>query len=515
MALFGSSKPDHPMADLKLAKKMLAELPKDDAAKALDEVTFWIDSVARTEGFKPAYRYELFDLLDQTAKNDQRKLAQEYLATDRQEKFRENKRWNTQIEFWKTLGHAYGQCIEHFQSDSAGAGALKKDLPIILARAVRAATFQLKWMLLRYGPVDDRVWGDLGRLYLFAETQGLATKLVDIYPGPQGQGTVQQEFLKAMMVGVSSTYGLTPIRQDLAERIIAHFGSMYLLQTKPGPGCNRYYFDLSMRKPPARLFKGAEGHPMTRFFGPANAVASLEDLMREVRAKGVVPPYVNLGGSFDVELVLSVMQHVAVYWSDSPPARGAERHNLATRLTVVPGFDQMLRSVTTSEDDTSLDFESQDGAESWIVENVSESGFGAVIPPVKGDWIKVGGLIGVQSESAKFWGAAVVRRIRRDDYLQRHIGIQLLAKAVIPVKLAPVGKLSVTNTTREGDPAILMSTAPDKDGEIALLQRVGSFTPDQALEMSVRSKSYYLTPSKLIEGGDDFDWAKFKIGKQP
>ena len=86
---------------------------------------------------------------------------------------------------------------------------------------------------------------------------------------------------------------------------------------------------------------------------------------------------------------------------------------------------------------------------------------------------------------------------------------------MIPVKLAPVGRISATNTTREGDAAILMSTAPDKDGEIALLQRVGSFTSDQTLEMSVRSKIYYLTPSKLMEGGDDFDWAKFKIGKQP
>ena len=47
------------------------------------------------------------------------------------------------------------------------------------------------------------------------------------------------------------------------------------------------------------------------------------DLMREIKAKGVVPPYVNLGGSFDVELVLSVMQHVALYWSENPPSRGA------------------------------------------------------------------------------------------------------------------------------------------------------------------------------------------------
>jgi len=122
MALFGGGKPDHPMADIKLAKKLISELPAADPAKALDEVTFWLDSVSRTEGFKLDYRFELFDLLDQAAKLHQRKLAQEYLSTDRQDKFRENKLWTTVYEFWKMLGGAYTQCVEQFQS---GAGAVR------------------------------------------------------------------------------------------------------------------------------------------------------------------------------------------------------------------------------------------------------------------------------------------------------------------------------------------------------------------------------------------------------
>jgi len=34
------------------------------------------------------------------------------------------------------------------------------------------------------------------------------------------------------------------------------------------------------------------------------------------------------------------------------------------------------------------------------------------------------------------------------------------------------------------------------------------------LEMSVRGKRYNIMPSKLVEGGDDFDWAIFKVVKQ-
>ena len=54
MALFGGSKPDHPMADLKQAKVLIAELPANDAAKALEEITFWLDSVSAVQGLPDA-----------------------------------------------------------------------------------------------------------------------------------------------------------------------------------------------------------------------------------------------------------------------------------------------------------------------------------------------------------------------------------------------------------------------------------------------------------------------------
>src|SRR5947209_6919650 len=250
MALFGGGKPDHPMADPKQARALIAEFPVQDAAKALEEVTFWLDSVSRTEGFKLDYRFQLYDALDQSAKNHQRKLSQDYLANDRQEKFREIKLWGAIFEFWKTLGGCYNQCIEEFQAGASGAGAIKKDLPIIAARALRTLTLQLKWSALRYGPVDDRIWGELGRIYLFAESKRFATTPVDIYPGAHGQGTVEREFLKALMLGVSSTDGLTPLKQEIAERTVAHFGNFYEIGAQPAPGRN-YYFDLSMRKPAA------------------------------------------------------------------------------------------------------------------------------------------------------------------------------------------------------------------------------------------------------------------------
>jgi hypothetical protein len=510
MALFGGSKPDHPMADPKQARSLIAEFPAHDATKALGEVTFWLDSLSRTDGLRLDYRFEVYDALDQAAKIHQRKLSQDYLATDRHEKFRESKLWNTIFEFWKTLGLCYNQCIEQFQAGTGGAASLKEDLPVVVARALHTLTLQLKWSALRYGPVDDRVWSDLGRIYLFAESKRLSATQLDIYPGAYGQGTVEQEFLKALMLGVSSTDGLTPLKQEIAERIVAHFGKFYQIQARPGPACN-FYFDLSMRKPPSRVIKNIEANPTNRYFGPGKALPALRQMIDEIKRRQTVPPDVNLGGSYEPNLVRAVMAHLAMYWSEKPPARRSERRKIATRLTVVHGMEEILRCIKPREGDESLDIQVKHASESWIVENVSAGGFGAIVPPVKGDWIEVGSVLGVMSETAKYWGAGIVRRLSCDEFQQRRVGIQLVSKAVIPVRLSPAGNVSSINVVRDGDAAVLLSTTPDTHGDVELLLKTGSYIPNQPLEMNVHGKRYYLMPRRLVEGGGDFDWAKFKV----
>jgi len=511
MPLFGGSKLDHPMADIKQAKTIIADLPPNDAIKALDEITFWLDSISRADGFKVDYSYELYGLLDRVGKVHQRKLSQEYLTTDRQEKFRENKLWTASFDFWKTLGNAYSQCLEQFQAGARGARAVKKLIPAISCRVLRALSLQLKWVMLRYGPIADRVWGDLGQVFFFAENRGIAGEEVEVYPGLHGQSSVQQEFLKALMLGISSTDGLTPVRQEIAERLVAHFGKMYIMQKRPAAGCN-YCFDLAMRKPAMRALKRVEVTPTMRYFGAGNALPALRQVMEKTKADGCLPADINLGGAYDTDIVLSVMRHLAMYWSEDPPARHSERRKTATRLTVIHGFQDMLKWLDPVQDAESLDFNVQNaGTESWIVENVSDGGYGAIIPQVKGDWIKIGSLLGVQAERSRFWGAGIVRRITRDEYQQRRVGIQVFSTAIIPVRVAPAGEVSSINVTRDSEAAVLLSTSPDKKGEIAMLLTPGTYVASQTLEMIVRGKSYILIPSRLNESGEDFDWASFKI----
>jgi len=510
--LFGGGKPDHPLADIKHVRKLVSGLPANDSVKALNDVATWLDSINGADGFRLERRYELIDLLDQAATNHARRVSDEYQATQRLQKFQENKLWTATSEFWKLLGNAYGQCVEQLWTDASAAATVKKELPAIVARALRALTMQMKWTLLSYSPVDVRVWGEVGRHYFFAENKDIATVPVEIYPGEPG--TVRQEFLKAMMLGVSANHGLNPVQQEIAARTATHFAKMFTLQLQPGPGCS-FCFDLSLREPPVHVTQeGFKPGSTARCFGAGEAIAALNALIPDIHQHDRVPAGFNLGGNFDSDLVLSALQHLALHWSDAPPARRSERRRIAMQLTVVHGFQDLLRAVESLADDTSLDFEHAAATESWVIENVSGGGFGAIIPPVMGDWIKVGALLGLQADATQTWGAGIIRRIVRDESRQRRVGIQQLAKAVIPVKLSPAGGVPQAGATRTGDSALLLSTTPDKHGEISLLIRLDSGLRSHALEMNVRGKRYRLTPRTLMETGDDYEWATFKVTQQ-
>jgi hypothetical protein len=502
------SKVDHPMADIKQVREIVADLPSDPL-KALTDITGWLDSLRDTRAFRIDRLFENIDLLDGAAKNYQRKLAQDYFATSRQQKFQESRLWTGSHAFWKALSDAYLECVSRFESAQTGGTMFRRNLPVIVARTLRALTLQLKWVLVRYGPVDPRVWSDIGRLYQFAEASGFAGNAIAIYPGAHGGGSVQQEFLKAVMLSVSSTDGLSPMRQEIAERAVAHFSSGFRIAQQPGPGC-AYCFDIAGGKPPFRVV-GDKVLPATaRYFGAGEALAELQKVEATIRETGAIPSSVHLGGSYDNETVLPVLRHLIAYWSDDAPARGTQRRQTATRMTVLHGMAEILQTLDPANGDE-LDFSAGTSAESWIVENISDGGCGAIIPATKSDWVRVGALIGVKTEIAQHWGIGIIRRVTRDEHQQRRVGVQVLSKIAIPVRVGKSGGAFASGPAALTDSGLLLSTTPDRNGEVGVVLRDGIFSSRDSLDMVVNSKPYLLMPSRLAEGGEDFDWAMFKV----
>jgi hypothetical protein len=517
-------KPAHSMADLDTVRELVAGLPGHDPARALDNITAWLEEITQSREFDLQERWASIDLLDKAAVVPRRKLEQDYISAPQLPKADEARLWNAAFGFWKILNAAYLRCNEIVRGGAAGAEAVRKELPLIAARALRASSQQLKWSYLRHSQIDARIWRELGSAYLFAEGQGVAAVRAELYPDQQPPSSPQEELLKGLMLVAASPYNLTTLKQHIAERVIAYLGSRFVLQGKAAPDCG-FAFDLARPRPPARLQQEMATGSMVRYFGAGEARRGLADLTQEVRAKDGVPRYVNLGGEFEQATVLSVLAHLERYWDSTPPARRAARSGLVTRVTVVPGLPNILRCLELIANGAPLNPRSFPQQESWATADKSDGGYGVLVPAVRasfeydpltgnrtgsGDWLRIGSLLALGEENAPIWRVGIVRRITQVGSDQRNVGIELLEG------LAIVIKLSMASGPRSGEPerrraAVLMSSATDKTDEALVLMRAGHFTTTQTLNMHLYNKHYLLLPIALVEGGDDFDCARFKI----
>ena len=509
---FSSTKVDHPLADPKDSRKTISELPQD-TFKALGEVAYWLDSLHATDGFRVDRRLELIDELEQFARPRLRKLAQDYLQV-RSQKFQENRLWVAQADFWRLSGAGYVQCIDGIQADAPGANALKARVPIIVARAMRAMSQQLKWSMLRYGPVDASLWENLGRLYALAESKGFTDKAVALYDAGQGETSAREELLRILMLSAGSVDSMTPEQVEIAERSVALFARDFVLAAEPEAGCT-HVFDLTARKSPARPH-GASIESSVRYFGAGAALAAMSRLRGILLTEGALPSEVNFGADYDPKAVAEVWRHLMQYWALSPPERASDRQSVNVNLAVVRGYASLIASLDPSMSNA-LDFGPQGqsaDSESWTGENASDWGYGAVVSGPKGDTLQIGDLLGLKGQGDKYWSAGVIRRLTRDAELNRYVGIELLTRAPIAVRVAPTGTISASNAVRDNEPAVLLTRQPDENRQIRVLMRAGSYTQDQQLELRVRGQIYRVAPAKLLETGAEFDHGLFSVAQR-
>jgi len=496
MKLFGGGKPDHPLADPKEAKRLLDALPADDV-KALDEVMHWLESVAASEGFKPEARIQLLFTLDEAAQPRVRKLAKDYFTAGRPSRYQENRLWTALHGYWKQAGHAYARVVDQFVQGHKGIDAAKALLPLLLVRTLRSFAQHIKWMHMRYGPIDLGSWGVFNSVYAFAEIRQLAQSKVTVYAGSAGESTPQLEFLRGAMFSVSAPDGMLPLEIELAERLIGDFAPRFVLANAPAPGL-AFWLDLTQAVPPARLSRAPQPGPGLRCFGPGTALAEVHELAEKILVGGQIPPEINLGGSYEPHLALEVMRHLHLYWSPEAPERKAKRHPVKSRLSVTHGYDGVVGVLGGGD---TLDFDNQN-SESWIVENVSAGGFGAVVPQMKGDWLRVGALLALQPEGGSNWVLGLIRRVNKIAGQQARVGIETLSKTPLLSRFAVAGVKTVS------EQGVLLKG--DGAAEARIVLKPGVFTPGQNLEIAQGERHHVYLPQAVAERGEDYEIARFR-----
>lgn len=506
---FGRSKPEHALAASAKVNELIAKLPVNDSAQALSDIATWLELMNRADDLELEYRFKNLDLLDGASRDHERAVLREYLATPRQKKSNEQRLWTAAYGFWRELGAGYQQCLR--QCEKGATGASKASMPIFVGRALRALRQQLRWALLRYETAETRVWADLARLYQFAETAGFADEAIAVYPGSSGSGTAKQEFLKAMMLAASATESLQPLGQDIAARLVAHCCKSFVIDKEPREGCT-HWFDYASLKSPVRVLRDPPASATVRYIGAGPALKELEQIRAHIAYTRSLPEGLDLNGKqHDDEILLALLKHLEQDWAGKTRARRFERRKVATRVTVVPGLHDVIEALEFAVND-SLDFTHQAAAESWIAEDMSEGGYGAVIPAVSGDWVEVGSLVGVEGESFRVWRVGLIRRVARNEQHQQRVGVQLLTQNATLVKLhLKAAGASAKAASTVSKPAVLISSTPQAQKEVDVVVSRGLLDHQENIEMVVADATLLLKAKDTIERGPGYEIVRFEV----
>jgi hypothetical protein len=489
ISLFGRSRPDHPMADAASAKRILEDLPRDPV-KALEELGHWHESVAATAEFRPEARIAVLLAVDAAAESHVKKVLREYLAPKRLTRFQENRLWSAAHGYWAQAALAMAQVIDLFLQGSKGVERAREHLPQIVTSALRALGQQIRWAYFRYGPNDPAVWGTFNRVYGFSEARGLS-KAED----PSG-GTPRREFLRGLMLGASAPESLLPAELDAAERLIARMAGSLQIAATNGTD-TPFWTDVQRSMVPVRASRLLQPGPGVRFFGAGAALAEVAALRERLQIARDSQADLGIGAPLERENALELLEHLEKCWSPQAPERRHPRHAVKSRLSVANGLSGVIEAM---DEAASLSFDGS-GVENWIVENVSAGGFGALVAQTRGDWLRVGALVGLQPEGGTNWLVGVVRRVHRTSGQQARVGVETLSRA------PEIARLALGGATEVG---VLLHPSVPGAAELRIALRPGVFAPGQNLESRSGEPLRVYLPTRIDERGEDYEIGGFR-----
>ncbi|KAF0166523.1 MAG: hypothetical protein FD157_471 [Rhodocyclaceae bacterium] len=489
---FFSSKTVHPLADSREAKRILAEIASREPQSAVEDANAWLESLAADESFKLAQRLELILKLDEATLAQARRLGRDYPVMGGGSRVLESRQWQLGHGYWQQLVSAYLGCLDGYRAAEKENDAIRPQLPLLYGRLIHALAAQFKWKRFRYGPVGPEFWQTLGAIYLAAVDAKAAQKPFSLYAGSP-EGTIEAEYLKVLVFHASSLDNLQPLQIEIAERFIAYFLPYFSL-IRELLRENVYWVDAAKPLPPTRLAKLPEVTPTLRFFNGTRAMEAVGKTIEQIRSEMRVPPGINLGAQYEVDVVIPVLEHLAMCWAPKPPMRSNVRRRIHSGMKVANGLAGVHQRLSGRSSGT-------EGLDAWAVDDVSLGGFGAQVPVSRNDWIRIGVLVGMQPEGGENWLIGIVRRYVRTGQSQGSVGIETISKTPRAI-FADAGGLQTE--------ALLLDTL--EVGEYARMALAANALEDKmALVFDLDDKKARLHPRETLMTGPDFVVANFFV----
>lgn len=524
---------DHPLRDTEAAKALIAGLPEDVSIETLEQLTHWVSSVTDTSGFTCDDRLAVMCLLDDAGALHAEPLFNEFFSKIHQQDRATRKIWDALCEYWGQLAAGYARCVADFEHGEKGAKNVEAQMPLALARALRAASLGFKLRYLRFAGIDAKAWAPLYRIYAFAELKQFDNVPVVAY-AREVHTTARAELQKILLLYLAAPHEFPPGQLELAFRILARFAISAAWSRVPQAECN-FVIDLGAGGPPSHMPVKEAAGANKRFLGGGQALTKLGEI-RGLSEKNMLSEEQRFGQEFSPAQIITVIKHLEVYLCVAPPHRRFARTKAAAEVSVVHGLKPICQRVTKIElgsgvslgEDLDLKAktanimklvaeEIESTPETWAQKDQSEWGLGADIPPDLGKWAEPGKLCGVQPSGEKNWWVGIVRRMDSSGGL--HCGIRIFSKRPVSVWLRVLGagehqaanwETSTGSFSYDYLRAIMLPDALKSHEHPVMILENKTYVPGQLCEVMMGEHSRHLKLVEFLEEGEDYVRAAFE-----
>lgn len=499
--LHSIQKPHVAESVVKTMRQALVELPSQDPLAALEELTRWVGRIADNPEYDTLLRLELFFILDESAVHYRQRLAKEYLTQSRQVLPREQAVWEVSHGFWRAYALAITREIASVAETASGEEALHPSLMLAVVRAFQALRMQLKWRYFRYQPVPQSFWQDVADLWWLVERQGWSRRWIPIYPVQEIASCAETEMLKLLVLAMSACDGLLPLQIEITDRLVDSLGPEFELVVQENAV---YEFSLSPLMPPRRHEPGSAvsaADPSHLWFTARRGLMRLHAMIADIEA-GHWPSGLNVNVEYPSRLVLLAMRHCLAHWQQMPPARQHARTMSYARMVVCQGLADIAHALQVQAGGRE-----EETHESWVVQNVSDGGVGALLTVPKQDWLAVGGLLGLRFEHETQWRLGIIRRLRALDDEQMYVGIEIKSAAPEAVSLTVAQPAPEADWNRHDESALVLQQS---GGFVQIALRTVSYHEEYRYELR-RERIQLLANPTVLERGDHFTLVRFAV----
>ena len=524
---------DHPLRDAQAAQEAIAALPDGESLETMEQLSHWVASVTDTPGFACDDRLAVIRLLDEAAAPHATTLFNQFFAKIHEQDRATRNIWDALCEYWGRLAEGYAKCVADFEHGEKNAKSVAGEMPLALARALRAAGLRFKLRYLRYVSVEAKAWAPLYRLYAIAELKQLDTVPVVAY-AREVHTTVRAELQKIVMLELAEPHEFSPPQLELAFRILGRFAISTEWSRVPHAECN-FVVTLAAGGPPVQTPKNEVAGAHKRFIGGGQALSKLAEI-RGLSEKNMLSDELRFGKEFSPAQIITVIKHLEKYLGLTPPHRRYPRTKTAAKVSIVHGLKPICQRVTKIElgsgvslgEDLDLKAktsnimklvaeEIESTPETWAQKDQSEWGLGADIPPDLGKWAEPGKLCGVQVTGEKVWWVGIVRSMDADTGLQ--CGIRIFSKRPVSVWLRVLGAgehqadnwaSSTGSFAYDYMRAIMLPDALKSHDHPVMILENKAYIPGQMCEVMMGENSRLIKLVEFLEEGEDYVRAAFE-----